>query len=38
MPSDIDREATGFVARNLVPLTLGVLAGGIAGFLVGLLF
>lgn len=39
MPADIDKAATGFIARNLPALAIGVfaglIAGGILGFIVG---
>ena len=38
MPSNIDKAATGFIARNLPALTIGVLAGLIVGYLAGRLF
>ena len=38
MPSNIDKAATGFIARNLPALAIGVLAGLIVGYLAGRIF
>ena len=38
MPSNIDKAATGFIARNLPALTIGALAGLVLGYVLGRIF